>query len=226
MTSLVVTSFVREQPVGQYANKKPITAALEFEQYSRLKYLSRESRVPMQEYLREGAELVLTKYEGHSTGTPAQSTLDLMRSNTAVVAELKKRSVIRTKNITGDYAEYLAAQTIGLELAPSSTPGFDGTDENGTRYQVKARQWTPTNKSRKLSAISDINGFDLLVAILFDPNWVVDAAAIIPSGIAKQLAKLDKRNNSYILYARDHVMKHSAATDITEDMKAVQESVF
>ena len=49
--------------MGQYANKKPITAALEFDQYERLKELSTASRVPMQEYLREGVDLVLARYD-------------------------------------------------------------------------------------------------------------------------------------------------------------------
>ena len=52
--------------MGQYANKKPITAALEFDQNEQLKVLSRETRVPMQEYLREGVDMVLARY-----GTPA-----------------------------------------------------------------------------------------------------------------------------------------------------------
>ena len=49
--------------MGQYANKKPITAALEFDQYERLKKLSERTRVPMQEYLREAVEMVLRKHE-------------------------------------------------------------------------------------------------------------------------------------------------------------------
>ncbi len=52
--------------MGQYANKKPITAALEFDQYKRLKKLNERTRVPMQEYLREGVEMVLKKHEGRT----------------------------------------------------------------------------------------------------------------------------------------------------------------
>ena len=55
----------RGAAVGQYANKKPITAALEFDQYERLKKLSEKTRVPMQEYLREGVEMVLKKHKGN-----------------------------------------------------------------------------------------------------------------------------------------------------------------
>lgn len=53
--------------MGQYTKKKPITAALEFDQYERLKKLNQRTRVPMQEYLREGVEMVLKKHEGAVT---------------------------------------------------------------------------------------------------------------------------------------------------------------
>jgi len=52
--------------MGQYVNKKPITAAVEFDQYDRLKRLSERTRVPMQAYLREAVEMVLRKHEKHN----------------------------------------------------------------------------------------------------------------------------------------------------------------
>ncbi len=59
--------------MGQYANKKPITAALKFDQYERLKVLSKETRVPMQEYLREGVDMVLTRYGVNATAPAAEA---------------------------------------------------------------------------------------------------------------------------------------------------------
>lgn len=56
--------------MGQYVNKKPITAALEFDQYERLKKLSKKTDVPMQVYLREGVEMVLTKHEARPEAAP------------------------------------------------------------------------------------------------------------------------------------------------------------
>ena len=50
-------------PRGEYANLKAITAALTHAQYKRLKALSARTRVPMQQYLREGVDLVLSKHD-------------------------------------------------------------------------------------------------------------------------------------------------------------------
>ena len=56
--------------MGQYANKKPITAALEFDQYERLKKLSKKTDVPMQVYLRKGVDMVLTRYRARTGAAP------------------------------------------------------------------------------------------------------------------------------------------------------------
>ena len=58
--------------MGQYANKKPITAALEFDQYERLEALSKETRIPMQQYLREGVDMVLVRYDATATAPAAE----------------------------------------------------------------------------------------------------------------------------------------------------------
>lgn len=41
---------------------RPVTAALKSKHYDRLKKLSEKTRVPMQEYMREGIDLVLEKH--------------------------------------------------------------------------------------------------------------------------------------------------------------------
>ncbi len=56
--------------MGQYANKKPITAALEFDQYERLKKLNGKTGVPMQVYLRKGVDMVLTRYGARTGAAP------------------------------------------------------------------------------------------------------------------------------------------------------------
>lgn len=151
-----------------------------------------------------------------------KSILELLRLISAVVAELKHRAVIRSKNFTGDYAEFLAARTLKLHLAPKSTPGFDGTDNSGITYQIKGRQMSLANKSRQLGIIRHINGFDQLVAIVFRPDWTVDAAAIIPQKIVKRFAKPNKHQNGYILHAHDDVMKHPKVRNITRRVRTAQ----
>ena len=141
---------------------------------------------------------------------------------TQVIGELRRRAVVRSKNVTGDYAEFLAARALKLELAPNSTPGFDGTDKSGITYQIKGRQWTDSNNSRQLGVIRHINAFDQLVAIVFRPDWTVEAAAVIPPNIVKKFATKSEHQNGYILHARENVMKHEKARNITRQVRAAQ----
>lgn len=151
-----------------------------------------------------------------------KSTLELLRLISAVVAELKHRAVIRAKNFTGDYAEFLAARALKLKSAPISTPGFDGTDSSGIKYEVKGRQWTLSNKSRQFGVIRRLNSFDQMVGIVLGPDWTVDAAAVIPPKIVKQFATWSEHQNGYILHGRDDVMKHPEARDITSQVTKAQ----
>ena len=65
----------------------------------------------------------------------------LIRGYTAVREELKGLGVLRSeRNLQGDYAEWLAAELLGLRLAASGVQkGYDATDSDGRHYQIKAR---------------------------------------------------------------------------------------
>lgn len=63
----------------------------------------------------------------------------------STIKELKKRNIIRTKNLTGDLAEYLVIQhyckTNGLSnlrAAPIGTQNIDAISRTGERYSIKA----------------------------------------------------------------------------------------
>jgi len=60
------------------------------------------------------------------------------------IKELKKRSIVRTKNITGELGEYIAVdfyrQTSSLpnlQFAPPSTENIDAISTKGERYSIK-----------------------------------------------------------------------------------------
>lgn len=65
------------------------------------------------------------------------------------IKELKKRGIIRTKNITGELGEYIALEHYNsnstlpnLQFAPPSTENIDAISRKGERYSIK----TITNK--------------------------------------------------------------------------------
>ncbi len=97
-----------------------------------------------------------------------------IRSYTAARDELKGLGVLRSeRNLQGDYAEWLAAELLGLRLAASGVQkGYDATDSDGRRYQIKARivphlrqhssfnfrEFDPTRKS-----------FDIFLGVFLSP---------------------------------------------------------
>lgn len=69
----------------------------------------------------------------------------LIELYSSIIKELKNRKIIRTKNVTGDLAEYLAIQhyckTPGLpnlQAAPIGTQNIDAIIRAGDRYSIKA----------------------------------------------------------------------------------------
>ncbi|MDD4617068.1 MAG: hypothetical protein PHW76_08170, partial [Alphaproteobacteria bacterium] len=53
--------------------------------------------------------------------------------------------------VTGEIAEYIAAETLGLKLAPARTEGYD-TLRGTERIQIKGRAFaSDANKSQRIS---------------------------------------------------------------------------
>jgi hypothetical protein len=94
----------------------------------------------------------------------------------------------------------------------------DATDLSGVRYQIKGRRLTIHNKSRQLGALRDLPAqrFDVLAAVLFQHDYRVLRAALIPHGRVVELAKRVERTNSWRFILRDTVWQVSDVLDVTE----------
>ena len=134
---------------------------------------------------------------------------ELLQLQAAATNELKRRDVVRTQNNPlGDYTEWLVAEAMGLELAASSKAGYDGIDSNGTRIQIKGRRITPKNKSRQLSAIRkyDEKDFDALVAVIFDENFDIIDAVLVPHEVIGKYASYRGHVNAHILFIKEPLL--------------------
>lgn len=144
---------------------------------------------------------------------------ELLQAHGAVLDELKRRGVVRSKNNpTGDYAEWLAATRLGLKLETNSAKGFDATDPQGLRYQIKGRRVTPDNPSTQLGVIRSLRekDFDFLLAVIFDADWRVLRAASIPHQTVEHLATFRKHQNGHIMHLRPSVFGNPDVEDITK----------
>lgn len=137
------------------------------------------------------------------------SIKELLRLQSSVVDELRRRKVVRTKNNPlGDYTEWLVAKGLGLELAANSSAGYDGIDPDGVKIQIKGRRVTPDNKSRQLSAIRkyEEKDFDQLAAVIYDQDFEIIDALLIPHEVVGVYASYRKHVNAHILHLKGPIL--------------------
>ena len=134
---------------------------------------------------------------------------ELLQVQASITNELMSRNIVRTQNNPlGDYTEWLVSKALGLELAENSKAGYDGVSSDGTKIQIKGRRITPRNKSRQLSAIRkyEENDFDELAAVIFDENFEIIDALLIPHEVVGEYAKYREHVNAHILFVKGPIL--------------------
>lgn len=149
------------------------------------------------------------------------STSELLSSYREVLAELRRREIVRTGNApTGDYAETLVKVAFKGELAPNSEKSWDVLTPDGEKLQVKSRLLDDPTKSkqRQLSPIRSW-GFDFLVIVLFDSNFRVWRGAKVPAALVQGTGTHSDWVNGELIIARDSLFAHTEAEDITSRLQ-------
>lgn len=155
--------------------------------------------------------------------TKSLSVTQLLGLHAEISEELRERGVVRSaNNPTGDLAEYLFCSAFGWQIAPNSARGYDATGPDGIRYQIKGRRIHRRNQSRQLSAIRDIKGghFGVLAGVLFDDNFTVVKAALIPITIVIERSTYVPHTNSNKFMLRDDVWEAPGVRDVTAEIAA------
>jgi hypothetical protein len=145
---------------------------------------------------------------GEAPDLTSRSVAELGRLYRAILAELRRRGVIRTGNAPiGDYAEWLVAQATQGELAPNSQKSWDIETPEGEHLQVKSRFVTDPTKAgeRQLSPFRSWD-FDAAVIVLFDDEFGVWRAAKIDREVVKDGAAFIEHVNGYRVIARDDLL--------------------
>ena len=148
----------------------------------------------------------------------------LLALHAQVADELRKRGISRSaNNPTGDLAEYLFCKAFGWKQADNSQANIDAVGSDGTRFQIKGRRIARYNNSRQLSAIRDLGGshFDFLAGVLFNEDYSIMRAALIPHGVTLEKATFVERTNSHRFLLRDDVWNAPGVRDITMELRAV-----
>jgi len=70
--------------------------------------------------------------------------------------------------VTGEVAEYVAAELVGLKLAPARTTGYDAL-RGAERIQIKGRAYSAdANRSQRISRIKIDSPCDTVLLVLLD----------------------------------------------------------
>jgi hypothetical protein len=87
----------------------------------------------------------------------------------------------------------------------------------------KGRRPTRHNKSRQLSAIRTLHGghFDFLAGVLFNEDYTVQRAALIPHAVALARAKFVERTNSHKFMLSDDIWSAEGVKDVSKELQAV-----
>lgn len=147
----------------------------------------------------------------------------LLRLYAKILEELRCRGVTRSSNNpVADYTEYLVSNKLDLTLNGNSASGFDATDSEGNRYQIKGRRLTRQNRSTELSAIRNLpdRPFDSLIAVVYRPDFSIDYAAKVPYEVVVELAKYSKHTNAYRFLMRRSVLDDARVEDVTAALAA------
>ena len=134
---------------------------------------------------------------------------ELLQLQASITNELKGRGIVRTQNNPlGDYTEWLVANALDLKLETNSKAGYDGLSNTGVRVQIKGRRVTPTNNSRQLSAIRkyDEKDFDELAAVIYNENFDVIEALLIPHEVVGEYASYREHVNAHILILKGPII--------------------
>lgn len=155
------------------------------------------------------------------------AVLDLLNTHVRAIEELRSRGIVRSaNNPVGDYSEFLFCRAFGWIQNENSEKDTDAIGPDGIRYQIKGRRLATPRSSRQLGAIRRLpqGNFDQLAAVLFNPDFSVLRAAMIPHGLVLENSNYVEDTNSWKFMLRDEVWGWEDVLDVTDDLRRASPS--
>ena len=136
---------------------------------------------------------------------------------------LRRRRIAWNENSpTGDLARFVFCTAFSWQRAPNSEKGFSASDGRGMRYRFKGRRLHGRHKSRSLSALRALDGFDTLAAVVFDEAYRVSRAAPIPNEVVREGCKFVPHTNRHRFMLSDDVWNDGRVKDVTAVLRAAK----
>ena len=141
-------------------------------------------------------------------------TEELINLYPALLDELKKREIIRTKNIIGEIGEYLVKQTYDadpklpkIQLGIKSTKNIDAISSDGERYAIKSISGNMTGVFHSIPIENDGKVyFEYLVVVMFDKDYKLKSIFELTWDDFLKYRKIKKPENKYHVVMNKNVL--------------------
>lgn len=153
------------------------------------------------------------------------STLSLLRLYAAILSELLRRGVVRSRNApAGDLAEHLALIVYQGELAPPSAKSWDLRSGDGRLLQVKCRLANP-GQGGNYSFFRSWE-FDACIFVQLHPaTYDVTSAVEVSAAAVQSLARASAHVNGSRIQLRDDLLALDGAIDRTPEFRRALETL-
>jgi hypothetical protein len=157
------------------------------------------------------------------------SARQLLKLHAEIEGQLRQFKIISSaNNPVGDLAETLFCNAFDWVRAEKSQAHYDAKGKtDGKLYQIKARRMTGCNKSRQLSAIRGLKEehFDFLAGVLFNEDYSIFKAALIPHAVVLSHSSYQAHTNSHRFLLVDAIWKVDGVEDVTAELVNTAESL-
>ena len=151
----------------------------------------------------------------------AHSITDLLRLSRSVLAELRRRGVVRSANApAGDYGEYLVARAYGGAMAGQSTKSWDVRAPDGRTIQVKTRVVPTTATKAGLSPFRSYDFDAFVLVLLSSADLSVLKAVEMPMAVLHDHKKTSPYVNGDIVSTAIANLADPRIIDITDRLRA------
>ena len=146
-----------------------------------------------------------------------KSELELLKLWANVIRALSDKGIVRTNNNPiGDVTEWLVCERLGFEMAANrSQKGYDATDDEGNRYQIKGRREESSSVIFGSLRGYEERDFDYLILVVFNYDFQVTWAVKVPYELVLLISNWNKRIGSWIPTRNQKTMATKGIEDIS-----------
>jgi len=161
------------------------------------------------------------------TNVATLSSGELLSLFAGILGELRRRGIVRTaNNPVADLGEQLFCEALGWVRAHHQGKNYDATTIDGARVQIKARRLTREKAAGRSGTIYDKDGFDLIAIVMFDAEFRVERAVVVPRDTALRHLRWSERQKGWFISMTSRFWSETTLIDVTQKLLTQSEALF